>query len=284
MNIAIIANRDKDPGLEVSKRVRDEFIRRGANAFICREEKSGGFHFTNPEAVSSADMIVTVGGDGTLIEAARDLIDLNIPFHGINMGMLGFLTETDIQGIGETVRLICEGHYGICERMTARADIYRGARIIASDFALNDAVISKAGHSHIIRFEVSVNGSFLTELHADGMIIATPTGSTAYNLSAGGPIVAPGASMFVMTPICAHSLTARSVVFPDDNVISITVKNKTGTAYEKSSACEAVFDGADNVLLLPGDRVDIRRNDRSIRLVKIRDTGFIEVLRRKMGS
>ncbi|MCR5742634.1 MAG: NAD(+)/NADH kinase [Lachnospiraceae bacterium] len=286
MKVAIIANRDKDKDLIVSNRLCRAFESRGAEAFICHQEALGErYHFTNPGKISKdISLLVTVGGDGTLIEAARDLGSLNVPIIGVNMGMLGFLAEVEAASVDDAVDKICRGIYTVEKHMMLHVDIVRNGKVIAHDRALNDAVISKIGHTHLIHFEVSVNGAFLTELHADGMIVSTPTGSTAYNLSAGGPIVDPGASMFVMTPICAHSFTSRSVVLGDDSIISITVKNKVGASDRFDKYCAVSFDGTGSISLEPGDVIDIRKSSYVTQLVKLNDTSFYETLRRKMNT
>jgi NAD+ kinase len=282
MNVGIIVNRDKDQNLAVSQRICRLFQEQGAGCVICEQEQPGGFnHFTDPKKLpGQLDMVMTVGGDGTLIQAARDLQDLDLPIIGVNMGTLGFLAELDTDSIPDAVKRLAGGDFFIEEHMMIQGRIYREGACVFENLALNDAVLSKFG-THVIHFDVYVDDQLLNDYTADGLIMSTPTGSTAYNLSAGGPLIVPNASMMVMTPICAHALNARSVVLPDSSVVRICIKDKVGAP---PVHCIINFDGADMMELAAGDEVELRRAGVTTRLLRLDHTSFFKVLQRKMSS
>lgn len=283
MKVGIIVNRDKDQNLAVSKRICGLFHAAGASCVICEQEKPmDGSHFTDPEKLQNdLDFVMTVGGDGTLIQAARDLHSLDIPIIGVNMGTLGFLAELDVESIPGAVSRLCAGDFFIEEHMMLLGNIHRDGVCISQNFALNDAVLSKFGHAHVIHFDVYVDDQLLNDYTADGLIISTPTGSTAYNLSAGGPLIVPNASMMVMTPICAHALNARSVVLPDSSRVRIFIKDKPGAAPVN---CAINFDGAVMQELCTGDVVELMRAPITTKLLRLDHTSFFKVLQRKMSS
>lgn len=281
MNVGIIANRDKDRNLEISNGICAAFDKKGISCVIV-EQENGASHYTDPKKLpGDLDFVMTVGGDGTLIQAARDLHSLDIPIIGVNMGTLGFLAELDKESISGAVERLADGDFFIEEHMMLSGNIYRDGECISRNFALNDAVLSKYGHTHVIRFDVYVDNQLLNDYTADGLIISTPTGSTAYNMSAGGPLIVPNASMLVMTPICAHALNARSVVLPDSSVVRICIKDKPNAPL----ACAAInFDGAVMEELRTGDVVELKRADNDTKLLRIDHTSFFKVLQKKMTN
>jgi NAD+ kinase len=283
MNVGIIVNRDKDQNLAISRRICSLFDAQGASCIICEQEKPvEEKHFTDPGKLSKdLDFVITVGGDGTLIQAARDLHSLDIPIIGVNMGTLGFLAELDIESIPGAVKRLCAGDYFVEEHMMILGSIYRDGVCISKELSLNDAVLSKYGHTHVIHFDVYVDDQLLNDYTADGLIISTPTGSTAYNLSAGGPLIVPNASMMVMTPICAHALNARSVVLPDSSRVKICIKDKLGAPPVR---CVINFDGAELLELRAGDVVELERAPVTTRLLRLDHTSFFKVLQKKMSS
>lgn len=283
MKVGIIVNRDKDQYLTVSRRICSLFAEKDISCVICEQEKPvDGIHFTDPEKLpDELDFVMTVGGDGTLIQAARDLHSLDIPLIGVNMGTLGFLAELDVESIPKAVSRLCTGDFFIEEHMMLLGNIYREDACIARNFALNDAVLSKFGHTHMIHFDVYVDDQLLNDYAADGLIISTPTGSTAYNLSAGGPLIVPNASMMVMTPVCAHALNARSVVLPDSSRVRICIKDKPGAV---PVSCAVNFDGAVMQELRAGDVVELMRAPVMTKLLRLDHTSFFKVLQRKMSN
>lgn len=229
-----------------------------------------------PEGV---ECFIVLGGDGTLIQAARDTAVRRIPFVGVNLGTLGYLTEAEQDTILPMLDALMNDEYVIEERMMLSGKVYRQDKLIAADIAMNDVVITRRGSLRVIRFKVFVNGEFLNFYTADGIIYATPTGSTAYNLSAGGPIVSPNSSMIVMTPICPHTLNSRSIVLSDGDQILVELCGMEG---EQGEA--AVFDGDTIVKLEGGDRIEITRAQLKVQMIKLSKLSFFETLRRKMAD
>lgn len=177
----------------------------------------GANHYTNPELIpEGTQCILVLGGDGTLLQAARDVVYRKIPMLGINLGTLGFLAEVDRQSIHAALDKLIADDYEIEERMMLTGTVWHGDKIIGQDIALNDIVIGREGPLRVVRFKNYVNDVYLNSYNADGIIIATPTGSTGYSLSCGGPIVSPNAAMTLMTPIAPHTLNTRSIIFPEE--------------------------------------------------------------------
>ena len=218
---------------------------------------------------------MVIGGDGSLIEVARFLHGRNIPVLGINMGTLGYLTEVEVNHIEDAFAQILEGDYTLEDRMMLEGTLQDGRK----DISLNDIVVSRKTEIRLIHFRIYVNGELLNTYEADGVIISTPTGSTAYNLSAGGPIVEPTASMIVITPICPHALNTSSIVLSAEDEIVIEIAEGRHDAVEEAMVA---FDGADTLPLVTGDRVTIRRAGASTRLMRLSRISFLEMLRRKM--
>ena len=210
-----------------------------------------------------------------MIEVARALHGRDIPILGINMGTLGYLAEVEVNHIDEALKRLLSGEYAIEDRMMLEGSLGGAVR----DVALNDIVVARNGDLRLIHFKLYVNGELLNSYEADGMIISTPTGSTAYNLSAGGPIVEPTAAMIVITPICSHALNTSSIVLSAEDELIIEIgKGKHGRLEE---ACIA-FDGADTLTMTEGDTVTIRRAASAAKIVKLSRVSFLETLRRKM--
>ena len=227
------------------------------------------------------DCIIVLGGDGTLLQAARDVVDRQIPLFGINLGTLGYLAEIDRQSIYPALDHLMEGNYEIEQRMMLYGSVYRGEEKLDRDIALNDIVISRENGLRVIELNTYVNHARLNTYHADGIIIATPTGSTGYSLSAGGPIISPAAALFLMTPLAPHTLGSRSVVLPPENEITIEIGPGRD---EKIEEAVAYFDGDTRVPMLTGDRIEISRSRKDTLIVKIHNSSFLETLSRKMSN
>ena len=280
----VLANPTKDPTGEVSRGIRDYLAGRGVDCVIGETAGpgSGKFRFTDPDRIpDGTDCIIVLGGDGTLIQAAVDVQERQIPLLGINLGTLGYLIEIDQPAIYPALAAVVEGDFQIENRMMLRGDIYKNGEMTSSNIALNEITVTREGTMHMIQLENYVNGAFLNTYRADGVIIATPTGSTGYSLSAGGPIISPDASLFVMTPLAAHALNTRSVVLPEREVIAVQV----GPGRDNTTEHAVVyFDGASSVQLVTGDRVEIRKAENDARIVRINQDSFLETLRRKMSA
>lgn len=272
----IITNQTKDPKFQVTGQIRDYLTAHGKKCTVCTER-----HADAGLVKKDVDCVLVLGGDGTLLQAVADLADINVPFLGINLGTLGFLTEVNKADIESALASILAGDYEIEKRMMLEGHSYDKTGEKDSACALNDIVITRKGSLQIIRFNISVNGQFLHKYHADGMIVATPTGSTGYNLSAGGPVVDPKARLIVMSPICPHSMQHRSIVLsPEDEV---TIEIETGHD-EVRQEVEAIFDGSHRVTLYTGDKIVIRRSEKTTGIVKLNKVSFLEILHRKLSD
>lgn len=227
------------------------------------------------EIGTKAGMIIVLGGDGTILRVARELGDAPTPIFGVNLGGLGFLTSLRAEDMSTAVAEISRGEYAMSERQTLQAGLLRDGQRIATHRALNDAVLSRSAVSRIVRLKLSIDGEWLTEYVCDGMIFATATGSTAYSLSAGGPILMPSADAFVITPICPHALSNRSIIAGGDSVARCQVTSAAGDLL-------LTVDGQVQVRMQVGDEVEVRRAAHIVRLVRPKDHSQFEVLRQKL--
>ena len=277
----LITNHSKDPGLAFTKSVSDYLCMHGAKAVIRKPLETDSRQHTDPSEVpDGTDCVIVLGGDGTMIRAAGDLVNCQIPFLGINLGTLGYLAEIDRNSLYPALDAILDDRYQLEKRMMLHGDVWHEENCVYSGVVLNDILVIREGSPHVITLKNYVNGKYLNEYRADGIIIATPTGSTGYSLSAGGPIVAPDAELFLMTPLAAHTLNTRSVILPAaDNRIRIRIGPGKDSATEHAMVS---FDGRNEVSLVTDDFVEIRKAERHIEIVKIRNDSFLETLRRKM--
>jgi NAD+ kinase len=221
------------------------------------------------------DLLIVLGGDGTLLSAARSLRAHNVPILAVNLGGLGFLTTITLDHLYPMLEQVLEGHHRTSERMMLEAQIFRDQKAAEQQTALNDAVVNKGALSRMLDFDLYVDGDHVGRYRADGLIVATPTGSTAYSLAAGGPIVQPGIDAFVITPICPHMLTNRPLVIPDTSRMEI----------DFSAADERVYmtlDGQIGYELGPADRVRITKSQNKVTFVRPPRKTYFEVLRSKL--
>ena len=224
----------------------------------------------------TADCVIALGGDGTLLRAAAAHAHLDAPFLGINLGNLGFLAEVDRAHIEQGLTQLINGEYDIEERMMLSGRLDGAAK---EDSALNDIVVAGQKSMQLIYFSLYVNGIKLTSYVADGMIISTPTGSTAYNLSAGGPIIEPRAQAILLTPICAHSLKSRSIVLSADDEVALEIEAGKGDSVQE---CVAIFDGHRRLELQTGERLSIKKAEKTTSIVRLSKTNFLERLKQKL--
>ena len=223
---------------------------------------------------------LVLGGDGTLLRAARNMIDKDIPLLGINLGTLGYLAEVDSGAIEPALDKLLADEYTREERMMLVGRVKKQDRT-EENIALNDIVISRFGSLQILTLHIYVNGQFLNSFSADGMIVATPTGSTGYNMSAGGPVVEPSANLLLLTPICPHTLNARSIVLAPEDEIRIEIpQGKDGRLQE----VEANFDGSHKIRLETGDSIVVRKATKTTGILKVNTESFLTVLHKKMSE
>ena len=279
----IIANSEKPESVTLRDRIVGYLNRRGKTCSYqenAQPSENHAYSFTDPARVpEDIDAVLVLGGDGTVIQAARDLARRDVPFLGINVGTLGYLTEVEASEYGQALDTLIRGEYYLEKRMMLCGEVFTEEGKTYAGKALNDIVISRQGVLRVVNFQIFVNGRYLNSYNADGMIISTPTVSTGYNLSAGGPIVEPGAEMLLITPICPHTLNARSIVLSGHDQVEIVIG--PGRKMEKDRAV-ATFDGDTEIGLVSGERVKIRRSIHATKLIKLNDQSFLEVLSRKL--
>jgi NAD+ kinase len=248
---------------------------------VFSEEVSGGENLNSHQDTPSnfpkdMDALVVLGGDGTLLGAARTVGQYGIPILGVNIGGLGFLTEIPLKRLYPAVEMMLQGRLEVESRLMLETRVLRDKSEIYRFPVLNDVVINKGALARIIDLDVHINDQFLTTFRSDGLIISTPTGSTAYNLSAGGPILYPTLTNFVVTPICPFSLTNRPIILPDSDIVSI------GMGKESEEEVSLTFDGQVGFDFSYGDRVVIHKSKNKIKLIKSPDQTYFEILRAKL--
>jgi len=277
----IITNDNKDPNHDLTDKIKRYIEHKNGKAHIAAKAMDGNGGSIIPEDMEF-DCVLVLGGDGTMLRAARDIMKRGIPMLGINLGTRGFLADVEKDSFEPAIDALFEGRYFIQKRMTVKGCIETsyGTKIELPP-ALNDITITRQGSLHVMYVELYVNGQFLCNLGADGILAATPTGSTGYNLSAGGPIVHPGANMILITPICAHTLNARSIVVgPDETIEFVIAANRDG---EHTNA-EASSDGNKPYIMKTGDKITIDRSEDTVSLIKLDQRSFLQTLNYKMGS
>lgn len=232
---------------------------------------------TRLEDPKSIDALITLGGDGTLLRGARLLAGAPVPILGVNLGRVGFLTTCGTDGIEEAVRRLASGKYMAEKRMCLSAGaVDGGGKVRQTWLALNDAVVHKGGFARVVRLGITVNGDSIGTYAADGVIISTPTGSTAYSLSAGGPVVVPTVESMILTPISAHTLGMRPLVLPPDAEIAIDTSRS-------SEEMLVTIDGQVGTQLVPGEKLVVRKADTPVLIVRLPGTSFFERMRVKLG-
>lgn len=227
------------------------------------------------EVVGWSDLVIVLGGDGTILSVSRLIGPREVPILGVNLGGLGFLTEITLDEVIPALEAVLRGEFAVSRRLTLTARVLRGGAPIASFEALNDAVITKTALSRIVDLETHVNGEYVATFRADGLIVSTPTGSTAYCLAAGGPIIYPTLPALVIIPICPHTLTNRPLVVPDSAVVEI-IRGSDG------EDVHLTVDGQVGVGLRYRDVVSLQRSGRTVALIKSPKLNYFELLRAKL--
>ena len=222
----------------------------------------------------SLDLVVVLGGDGTLLSAARATAAIDVPLLGVNLGSLGFLTDVPLSSLFSMLDAITRGEAAVEQRSLMQCDLLRGEEVLGSYLVFNDAVVNKTAIARLNNYDLFIDKIFVSSYRADGMIVATPTGSTAYSLSAGGPVLMPTVNAFVITPVAPHSLTHRPLVVPDSTVVELVLRSEEEVAYLS-------LDGQPGLDLCDGDRVRCRRSEHRVSLFRT-DHDFFHVLRTKL--
>ena len=267
MRIGIVPHTGKPVALELSRKLAD---------YLDQREVGWEMILSPREAeLADLDLVVVLGGDGTLLNAARLASDSQVPVFGVNVGHLGFLTEVETDALMPAMERLLARDYTIEKRMLIGASVNRQGREVSRHVALNDFVITRGTFARIIELSIFADGQHVTDYVADGVIISTPTGSTAYSLAAGGPIIEPLLDSICITPICAHSLAARSVVTRPEVEVQVRL-NRAG------EPVMLTIDGQDGFSLLTGDRVTIQKAEKPALFVRLGDRGFFQVLHSRM--
>ncbi|OGP86543.1 MAG: NAD(+) kinase [Deltaproteobacteria bacterium RBG_16_58_17] len=277
--VGIIANIAKEKSSEYTAALRQWMIGRGLEVYL--EEgiaaKIGGLPgVERRELWSIVDLIVVFGGDGTILRTARLVRDRDVPIVGINLGVFGYLTEVNLDEMYSALEVILAGEFQVEKRMMLDVEINGGEETLLEGSVLNDVVINRGNLSRIIELETTVDDRYMTTFKADGLIISTPTGSTAYSLSAGGPIVFPELYSIIINPICPHTLTNRPIILPESAEIKVTLRTM-----EKGA--NVTLDGQVSYTVKSGDTVTIRKSRHVITLVSSPHRGYLEILRTKLG-
>lgn len=286
MKVVLSPNPYRDKGLRAAQAARKILSAQGVETLVCLpfelEENSRVElpkhleYLPLREGLAQADILVCFGGDGTILHAAKDANSYGVPILGVNMGSVGFMAELENGELSQLAKLP-QGNYTIEARMMLDVKVQRGGRVIFQDVALNDAVVTKGAVARVIDLAVYGDKVLISELAGDGVILSTPTGSTGYAMSAGGPIVEPTAENIIFTPICAHSLHAKAVVLGSDRLISVRLgKDSRKSAYLS-------VDGGRAFKLMAGDRVEVTKSSYQTGLVKLTGRSFYEILNQKLG-
>lgn len=273
LRIGIYTNKDKDPGLQATGRVISALELAGCS--ICYDSDTASLlNLSEYADASQADALFILGGDGTILRAARKYVSFDLPMVGINIGHLGFMSEINLPDVEKMIHHIKQGDYVIDERMMLEAKINGAGRPF---IALNDFIITKINRTHMVQLDLYVNGTLAEFYNGDGLIVATPTGSTAYSLSAGGPIIAPNVSCMLITPMCPHSLYARSIVTKYSDTIMVC-------PHEGEENVTFSADGQELQYLSSADKVIIQRSKRKTKFLRFTNDMFFPQLKDKLAQ
>src|SRR5512139_241785 len=282
--IGIIAKRNKPEAVAIASHLVEWLCARKIKVYLEGEigklfspipSKGDWRSIEREEIPTDVEMIIVLGGDGTLLSVARQVWNKSIPILGVNLGGLGFLTEITLDELYPVLERVVQNDFAVNEREVLNAGVIRRGERIAEFIVLNDAVINKGALARIIDLETTVNGEYLSTFKSDGLIISTPTGSTAYNLSAGGPIVYPSLHTIIITPICPHTLTIRPIIIPDDVKIRALLKSRNEEVI-------LTLDGQQGFALEFEDVVEVGKAEGRILLIKSPYRQYFELLREKL--
>ena len=287
MKIVLSSNPYRDKGLRAALEAKRVLEHAGAKTVMCLPfQPKKGDRLDLPrqlplsqldKELATADLLICFGGDGTILHAARDAAFHEVPILGVNMGSVGFMAELE-RGELPLLAPLAHGMYTIEERMMLDVKVLRGDKLVSQDTALNDAVISKGSMARVAEMEVLADRVKVTAITGDGVIIASPTGSTAYSMSAGGPIVEPTSKSIIVTPVCAHQLAARAMVLAPERVVTVQLPRGNRKYLYLS------VDGGKAVRLSGGDRVEIGCSQRVTQLVRLADRSFYQIINQKLGG
>ena len=281
-NYCIITNEHKDPNNETANRVKSYLEEHGCTCSmfdsVCSETKEY-IELKESDIPKDVECVITVGGDGTLLRATAPLKKHDVVFVGINMGHLGFLAEIASEDIDECITRLVNDDFKVESRMMLNAQLIRNDEVLCEKDVINDVIVHRGAEISITSYEVFVNGSFLGRYNADGLVVCTPTGSTAYNMSAGGPFARPDSHIIIVTPVCSHSLGSRSIIFSKNDTIEIKIGEDRKN--DQENRCLSL-DGSKKIDVVAGDIVRIKMADTSTKIIKFGDESFLQTIREKI--
>lgn len=283
-NFCIITNSYKDEKSVLANKVSDYIRSAGGNCAVYNnvDSKTGDFRIIDvKELLENLECVITIGGDGTLLHAAKDLQSLDVVFIGVNKGTLGFLAEISPDDMEQSLDRLIGEQFNVESRMMLQGEVIRDNKVIYTSTVLNDIVIHRGGDLSVSDYDVYVNGQLLGKFTADGIILSTPTGSTAYNLSAGGPVARPDSHMIILTPICAHTIGNRSILLAQDDEIEVVIGESKKPNEENR---KLAFDGDGIFNIVSGDRIRIRKSKETTEIAKIDEGSFLQVIKDKLGN
>ncbi|HHU79153.1 MAG: NAD(+)/NADH kinase [Caldicoprobacterales bacterium] len=280
VKIGVVSNLSKDPTGEYTKEVLQGMVQRNMKPLVTTTVHKlikQGILLGEMELYQLSDLILVLGGDGTILQTARQAAKFGKPLLGINMGRLGFLAEAEMSDLTMILDKLASGNYQIENRMMLEARLIRKDQPAEQYLALNDIAVAKGSFARIIHLNLTINGEFVNHYAADGLLISSPTGSTAYSLSSGGPVIYPGMECLLMTPICPHTLTSRPIVTNADSIMEIEV-------IDKNRDIQLTLDGQQAVDLQEGDRIAVSKSPLKTQLVRLSGYGFFKLLRDKLAA
>ncbi len=279
MKVGILANPHKKDSIPTVQALRDALEARGVESVLDHETAAmvGEEGIEASEFVREVDLAAAVGGDGTMLHAVLRLGNFNLPVAGIHIGNLGFLTTCTDQDMAAFADAVAEKKFKTSERTLLEAVVCRGGESCQTYTALNEIALARGETGRMVSLVAKVNGELLNRYRADGLIVATPTGSTAYSLSAGGPLVSPASGVFLITPICPHSLSQRALVLSDSSEIELSA--------DDAEAGPMIFtvDGRESISIASGDSIEVRKSAQTFTLLRLEGASYYEALRQKLG-
>ena len=276
----IITNSYKDKNSIIANSIKEYLEKFDAECIIKKMFENDETDFIiDRDEIEGYECVITIGGDGTLLLVAKELIDMDVVFIGVNKGNLGFMAEIPSEDIYMYLDKLIENKFSVEPRMMLKGEVIRDGKVIADTNVLNDVVVHRGSCPDISDFTVYVNKSLLGEYSSDGIVISTATGSTAYNLSAGGPIARPESTMIIMTPVCPHTLSNRSVLFSRNDEIELLIKELRKPGEELRTVS---FDGRDVITVKTGDIIRVTRAKQITKIAKINQDSFLQVVNKKL--
>ncbi len=281
-SFCIVTNSYKDKKLKLADKISQYIQKKGGNCIIVDnvDEYTGEFKVLQAKDMpENLECVISIGGDGTLLHAAKDLMELDAVFVGVNKGTLGFLAEISPENIEKSIDRLMEGRYHVEERMMLKGEVIRNGRIVYTSTVLNDIVVHRGGDIAVISYDVCVNGRLLGNYQADGVVLSTPTGSSAYNLSAGGPIARPDSDMIILTPICPHTVANRSILLSRKDEIDIIIGESRIPNEENR---KLAFDGDGIYHIISGDCIRVSAALETTKIAKLDEESFLQAIRDKL--